>query len=351
MAETNRDRGVEEEQVADEPPCKKIRSSDPDIKITLKYMDDDNDPATKEYSMYGPVLSHLSKFIDTSLSVGMQEKATNEIIFHDVHPDLFEKALNFLQEPCAARSMTAKDASELIEFYDKYDFEGGLKLCDEVIAAYLEHQNALGLMTPPDDLGILVDAAALAYQINLPKAKDVAISYLRTRMRDAEKTYGRMMFGSEHIKKLQPMFVDRIFREYFLEDLTKEEVSSPLFPKYFLTCTELNHYETQPFEILHLSGTKHAAFNGAYQRDEFSQYPYTKVETVYWNGQLKFVNVDKVADCTWAILAGNVEGDLQSQEVLWKCPYSNRFRAPPIGPWIAVDPTVQEAGSPNICFS
>ena len=70
------------EDPPEESPCsKRLRCSDPDLKVILKYADEEGNPAEKIYPMYRHNLARLSKFIDDALSVDMREKATGEMLF------------------------------------------------------------------------------------------------------------------------------------------------------------------------------------------------------------------------------------------------------------------------------
>ncbi|CAB9519680.1 expressed unknown protein [Seminavis robusta] len=334
---TNNDKGIAKDA---EPLFKNIRSSDPDVKILVKYEDGEGKLATKEYQMYGQHISQLSKFIDTSLSVEMKEKSTKEIIFQDVQPELFEKAIKFHQDLCAIRSITPKDALSLVEFYDKYEFQRGLNLCDDVLVSYIEEQNALDMMTPPHDLDLLVEAASLAFQCNLTRTKDMALSYLGSRFKDLESMYGRIMFDSGHLNKLHQLFVDGQFDDCLPHDMTKEEVASPLFPKYFATHTAAV-YGGSTCTAVDLSGTG-TALDGRYSRhnNDFRK------GRVIWNARFCEVLFEKETNTgDWAIVT---EGQAGSRLVLFTCPHSNIFGFPPAGPWMDVDASAPKNVQPRV---
>lgn len=74
--------------------------------------------------------------------------------------------------------MTALEAMTVIEFYHVYKFTEGIALCDDVLADYFCKNAELDFFTPPEDLDLLVDAAAMAHRLDLPKSKIQAILYL-----------------------------------------------------------------------------------------------------------------------------------------------------------------------------
>ncbi|CAB9519681.1 expressed unknown protein [Seminavis robusta] len=320
-----------------EPPCKKIRSSDPDVKIIVKYEDDKGKPARKEYQMYGQRISHLSKFFDTTLCVEMKEKATRKIVLQDLHPDLFEKAIKFQEDLSAIRSMTIEDAVELVEFYDMYDFKGGIQLCDDIIAEYLQEEiddeEASETPIAPDDLDVLVDAAALAYQHNLAKSKKKAVDYLTMKMDEEESVHGQMMFQYSHIQKLHPMFKDGLFS--MTDHMTDEEVASPLFPRYFTAIVSDNHGRCICDTVV-LSETDSIA-DGEYKRCGVQ---YKKSGLGVWNGQRRSFLIDR-DEVSWEILAVD-PADEEDYIVLWRCVYSGNLEVPPQGPWEAVDTSIED---------
>jgi hypothetical protein len=89
--------------------------------------DENGDEAKKEYEMYSQVLSKLSTFVDTALSINMRGKETKSIVFNDVTPEIFELAIKIEEDSFAARSMTLEDAIKVVLFYHMYEFPTGLK--------------------------------------------------------------------------------------------------------------------------------------------------------------------------------------------------------------------------------
>jgi hypothetical protein len=88
--------------------------------------DENGDEAKKEYEMYSQVLSKLSTFVDTALSINMRGKETKSIVFNDVTPEIFELAIKIEEDSFAARSMKLEDAIKVVLFYHMYEFPTGL---------------------------------------------------------------------------------------------------------------------------------------------------------------------------------------------------------------------------------
>jgi hypothetical protein len=78
----------------------------------------------------------------------------------------------------ADRSMGAQDAMTLIlEFFITCmdEFTEGIALCEDVLAEYFAKNAKHDLFTLPDDLDLLVNAAAMAHRLDLPKSNIQAI--------------------------------------------------------------------------------------------------------------------------------------------------------------------------------
>ena len=316
-------------------PCKKLRYTDPDLSVIVK-CNEDAEP--KIYQMYAQNLARLSTFVDTSLSVDMREKNDMEITFYNITPDGFEKALLFLQDPLAVRTMTPTDAMELVPFYDQYQFPGGLLLCDEILSDYIGEQAAVMTTKPPDDLDVLVQISTLAYKYNLVKSRPRSISYLNIRFQsDRSSVFGPTMFSENHMRLLQPMFQEGLL--LLPDGFTKEDLESSLFPKYFVKCMACD-YATKMTQYITLQGT--GTHDGKFRQEGENRYiaPFREEVVQLRNGGLvnAYLIIAKSELCgnDWAILCSRVLGG-QIPHVLWKCPYSKNLTLPPSDPWIPVD--------------
>ena len=229
---------------------KKLRVTDPDLKVVLQYKDNNGKDAKQEYAMYSHLLANLSVFVDTALSVDMKEKETKTITLPDVTPEVFDLAIKLETSPAAARTLTLEDAMKVVGFYHKYQFSGGLELCDLVLYECFEQKSCkqrkkepvldvsdlfapLRIESPGILLQLLVDAALFAQDFDLEKSKKSSVRWLSLNMNG---TLGNNnVFNVSHIKKLHPLFKAGLLSGVkSLAKLTSAEVESPLFPKYFV---------------------------------------------------------------------------------------------------------------------
>lgn len=323
---------------ADTGPCKKLRYTDPDLLVIIKNDVDDEATESKVYHMYAQNLARLSTFVDTSLSVDMREKNEMKITFHNITPDHFEKALQYLEDPLAVRSMTPADALELIPFYDQYQFPGGLLLCDAILSNYVGEQEPTNVaMKLPDDLDLLVQVFSIAHKYSLPKSSEKSVSHLNIRFQDDRSCpFGPSIFSEEHMTMIQPMFQEGLLQ--VPHGFTNQDLNCSLFPKYFVKCTALK-YATKLSQYITLQGT--GTHDGKFRKDVDRYIAPFREETVevrnggILNGYFRIAKSD-LCDNDWAILCSPVGGG-PVQHVMWKCPYSKNLTLPPTEPWVPVD--------------
>ena len=83
-----------EHQNEGEREAKKLRSSEPDLKVILGSSDGDDAESIQWH--YSQELSSKSKYIDAMLSTPMKEADELTISFPDITPDTWQKMMNFL---------------------------------------------------------------------------------------------------------------------------------------------------------------------------------------------------------------------------------------------------------------
>lgn len=154
---------VEPQVVEHRPTPKKLRLSEPDLTIVLKYSDQDGTACQQEYKMHSLVLANISEFVHTALSVDMKEKEEKRIEFPNVTPEVFDLSVKLATSPAAARTMSVDDAFKVVDFFHKYQFSEGLELCDLVFEQCFEAELKISFKDPPaTDLDVLVNAAVAA---------------------------------------------------------------------------------------------------------------------------------------------------------------------------------------------
>ena len=336
------------------PERKKIKSSEPDLKITVggnHTTTDGGDVESQnkhavEYWYHSIIMANHSNYIDAMLATPMKESKTYEITFPDIAPNTWDSMLKFLEGPVAVRLMTAKDVMEVAPVYDQYDFPQGRELCGHVLKEYFEDKEKI-----VSDLDAFIDAILLADAVNLDEAKRVGIIWLMDALQETRILVGKTAFTTGHMKKLAPL----IAKEESLFDVvkcglqcveTENDILSPLFPHLFVT----TYSSLQAGELLHamihlvkLYGSESNA-DGCFEKD-CPDGPYHSERTGRLNGVLVYFNI-VLYDTGWAITGvtdpeidadGAAVEDSVVESILWQCPNSANLHVPPRVGWKPVN--------------
>jgi hypothetical protein len=186
------------------PVRKRLRSSEPDLKISVGVK---NETAV-EYWYHSSVMATHSNYIDTMLATPMQESKTFELSFPDLAPATWDSMMKFLEGPVAVRLMTIEDAIKVAPVYDQYDFPQGRELCDHVLTEYFHDKKKILA-----NLNCFVDAVLLADAANLNEAKKVGVKWLCQTLGSFDSQTGGIIFTESHIRKLAPLIIkeNRLF--------------------------------------------------------------------------------------------------------------------------------------------
>jgi hypothetical protein len=296
--------------MTDQSAAKRLRSSEPDLQIILG---SDDDVVTKW--CHSPTLASKSKYIDAMLAAPMQESENRTITFPDISPEVWDNMIMFLDDPVAARRMTAKDALAVAVFYDKYEFEQGRKLCEDVMMCYFEKLDKME-KNYSLNLELVIDLTVTAHQANLNNAFVEGIEYLSDKMGDSgDETYGRTMFTKEHLNRILPLFKHSSRNEggWFEVDggwRNFDNVDEPGYAKEFVIDSHKFAYQTlltKCISHIQVSGISRRADgvfrpigNGLVRRYEAYDRPgvWGRQRAIF---QLKYIDDDKTFE-GWAIV-------------------------------------------------
>jgi hypothetical protein len=120
------------------------------VAVAVDGEDSDNGKQQKVFWHMSQILASQSRYVDTLLSSPLKKNSNKdddssssldykEISLPDIKPSQWERMMTFLTSPSAIRSMSMKDAMELIVPYDEYDFSTGIELCDAVLSAHIRN--------------------------------------------------------------------------------------------------------------------------------------------------------------------------------------------------------------------
>jgi hypothetical protein len=336
------------------PERKKLKSCEPDLKITVGGAVDGSDAV--DYWYHASVMAIHSNYIDTMLASGMKESNTYEVSFPDIPPATWDSMMKFLDKPLAIHLMKVEDVMEVAPWYDKYDFPEGRELSGHILKKYFEVM--LNTEIPGDDLDaeidaeihgddldFFIDAILLVDALHLDDVKNAGVRWIEEVISDAEK----LIFSRDHIAKLAPLMAkeDSLFEivKLFVKSVvTKDDILNRLFPELLVEKMVSSHNA----EMLHglvrgitLSGSGCDEIDGKYNcRLWVNALQFLCYRDVSWGGE-EMENFEIIVrDAIWVIL-GHVwddeDADEASEKILWKCPHRRTPMLPPIDGWVPVD--------------
>jgi hypothetical protein len=349
------------------PERKKLRSCEPDLKITVGGSLSGGDKQAAEYWYHASTMASHSNYIDAMLASPMKESSTYEIHFPDVARVAWDSMMRFLEAPAEARLMTADDVMEVAPLYDQYDFPQGSKLCGQVLKEYFQDKKQI-----LSNVGLFVDAILLTDTANINEAKEEGSKSLIQTIESRDLHSGPIIFTEVHMKKLAPLIAkdESLFQclisSYIVPSVkTKEDILSPLFPFTFvLACKYSETYNVLQREVdgVKLSGTRSKA-DGMFAKEFTNDLEYKTIRTGRWGGgvEVTFRITQERESLDWAITsqtlpAVNEDSDGDGEEawldvvetILWKCPNSQNMPMPPRTGWISVDKMAR--GKPELSY-
>jgi hypothetical protein len=369
-----------------EPDPKKIRSSEPDLKVVIGSEAGEAGTAdgaehegevTKLYN--SPSLAAKSKYIDALLAAPMKESNSRTITFPDIPPATWELMMKLIDDPVASRTMMAEDVAKVAKYYDKYEFIGGTKLCDHVLEEYFKGVSAdLGTtdsLIPAPDVDFIVDSVAVAKNANLRKAFAAGMQTTMQMLRSNKVPVGRTAFSVEHMKKLAPLMneadCDVSLPVVGSHTPGHYDLESDGFPEKFVgDCTEYLAHQTLISWMSHieLTGSHFEDFDFVVHGNGFGGRPAPVVRAAGTDGNFAQDGDDYSFSFQNRHMAGrgsvSFEGDLQNvfirrrnkeegwsvlftkeaddgsivETLAYKAPLSGNLSIPPSNGWVSAHP-------------
>ena len=356
-----------------EPESKKLRSSEPDLKVIIgsdeaeeaaEGADADgkasaggeDDGAEKKQPFvvtkwyHSPSLAAKSKYVDALLAAPMKESESRTITFPDISPETWELMMKFIDDPVASRSMTAQDVAKVAKFYDKYEFTSGTSLCDAILEEYF--QSIHGILRERQnpvvpDVDFIVDSVVLAHGANLGKSYDAGMAYVWDALRWLLAPLGRTMFSEDHMKKLAPLLEET--KDGARRQLGSYDLKSDAFPSDFVkNCSNWLTIANMSTFISHIRVLGSSSNVDGEYRGEPPIYNAVDERKVEWGGVMMRPLLEcRTAEEGWAIVLeiippldedGDPDYDSIIETVAWKAPHSGNMTFPPSEGWVPVHP-------------
>jgi len=367
----------DEDAFCEPTACKRLRSYKSDLTVVLRFessteISNDDSQGTDfksnvnsskqieiEISMYGPILAKLSTFIDAMLAAGMKEQKTRRIVLDDVTPQVFDAGLKFLEDPMAARSMKGCDVKQVVKFYDKYGFEGGLSLCDKVLYQELEQKtdaswDPASKTYPAFDLEGIVDAIGIAEQYQLKASMEHGARWVNQVFNDRFPHLNPSIFSIRHLTKLHCLFKTKRIVDGFLDLIayTEEELHSTLFPQlvHSLIQLEYSQQDMHKFWLKDCPDTLWGNANGLYRRcspgvfvktDKVGSIPIEQLSTFVVKRETSMKG-DWII-CLDTLVDSVLNHDRKATRVLWRNYYSSELSQPPSFGWTKIDSSIKNS--------
>ena len=248
-----------------------IRSSDPDLTIIVGQGEQQ-----EIYEYHSPIIAMHSQYIDNMLATPMREQETRTISFPEIHSADWESMIGYLQ-PGALPPQTLDQVRVVLPFYDKYEFQSGLAICDRMLAAFDFDVDA--------NLDQCMVAVEMVYKYaqRFPVAKAKAAACVRT----VFASHARMFcLEKEHICRLVPalredeslwtLAVEKALHPFDANLVDSEMyLASPLFPEVLDRSIQALANECALFHTrasIEVAGAGAVEANGTYVYEEQGSY-------------------------------------------------------------------------------
>ena len=114
--------------------AKRLKSSEPDFEVTCKADGEEE----KTFQCHSFSLAFQSKYFDSLLVSNMSEAESKKVTLEDVSPEVFELALEIVQDPVKTLAATPEEILKVVSFYDRFDFTSGLKVAETVLGKFID---------------------------------------------------------------------------------------------------------------------------------------------------------------------------------------------------------------------
>ena len=253
------------------PATKKISFAELDLEVTVG-----SGETRTVYMYHALVMAIWSNYIDRMLSSTMKEGQTKKITFPEIEPHEWEAMMMYL-ESGKRETPHVDEAKRLAKWYDKYEFQNGLAMCDGVIHDFITSEG-------DGNLDAKSDAYSLACNHNLVRSQQGGTTFfaevLRDPLRRSRLTLADISTLAPPIGQMDELWaaVERILPT--IEGQVNREVlvQETCFPM-------LLHQVIQKEDRVSVKGAGVSAVNGIYVREEGTRYGVPMfAKKGIWNG-------------------------------------------------------------------
>jgi hypothetical protein len=269
------------------------------------------------------------------LATPMRERETMTITFPEIDSEDWELMIRLLQ-PRIPSPQYPQDYLRVLPWYDKYDFEDGMKMCDECLS-----NPGFKVKVTANNIGTYASLVGAAYRHNLPKTKLFVKGFIHELLRNR---LTRLALTEDDIDSLVPALHQEEGLWSTIAPLLGRAsdshdrdaiISNPLFPDLLLRgIREVDHEYNLEKTMLRVEIQEACivGVNGVYVRSDESAV-FTK-----WDGNTRY-SLHKVnngdGDTRWLIERGESRRQV---EILYSCKVHWTSKVPPRVGWRQNEP-------------
>ena len=240
-----------EETEPELPPSQKlVRTADPDLQIIFKGAsqdDEEEEGAERTFMCHSIIMAAHSGYFDALLSSEMKEAAEKKVIFDDVSPKVFEKAMELLEDPLASHDLGAQEALFVASFYNRFEVPVGRKLVNSILGKFLDHWTETTTKVPPrQEKDLLIQTVLFAQESSSPELLQKSAKVLKVKFCQKDAC-GMGLFEVEDMKRLHHFLphegrecVEEFYNKWWATDLDEDEMDELLqdskFPSSLSFC-------------------------------------------------------------------------------------------------------------------
>ena len=206
-----------------------LKSYPPDLEVIVGDDGDGAENEKKSFMYHGAMLANASEYIDTMLSLPMKEQQTRSISFPDIQPEEWLKWTQYVLVPGAAFELNlfnihdvdnSKNAINIIQFYDKYQFRSGINLIDSQLSQKMNELTFCSLEHSASDYSAYEFVIELMLricndEIDLPLSKGripefiASINYLESKSLLLEQSEANVKLILPYLFKIKDDYIRR----------------------------------------------------------------------------------------------------------------------------------------------
>jgi hypothetical protein len=201
----------EEEDTILPPSQKRIRASEPDLTVVVKGETEHDAVNGLDFSMeetfqyHSVILATQSTFFDALLDSQMKESIDKRVTLEE-DPFLWEEAMEYIEEPLAARKVEAEDILKVAHIYDKYGFTQGMKLFEMILCEKISELKQKPLRkenVDEESVNLIIESTLLAKRGAAKDLLDKGVVFLTSRLE-----HGAERLTLDQLQKMSPLFAD-----------------------------------------------------------------------------------------------------------------------------------------------